>query len=281
MNISELVKAGTRVLSDSSDSPRLDAELLLGVVLRKSRTQLITYGDEAVGREDEQLFEELLAKRLQGQPVAHITGSREFWSIPFKVSSATLVPRPETELLVEQALSHIPIDEAVRVLDLGTGSGAIIIAIATERPHAELHATDVSEAALTIARNNGSRCDTKISWHCGSWYAPFHNECFDIIVSNPPYIGTDETGVLDPELKFEPKQALYSGRDGLDDIRLIVSQAPAHLNPDGRLLLEHGYGQGEAVREIFAAHGFAEISTFCDLSGQPRVTAGRLPPARH
>jgi len=281
MNISELIRAGATILSDISDSPRLDAELLLGVVLRRSRTQLITYGDETVGAEDERLFEELLAKRLEGQPVAHITGIREFWSIPLKVNAATLVPRPETEMLVEHSLQHIPSDAPVRVLDLGTGSGAIIIAISSERPHAVLHAVDASEDALSIARENGSRCESKINWHLGSWFTPVADESFDLIVSNPPYIGTDETGVIDPELKFEPKQALYSGRDGLDDIILITSQAPQHLSDQGWLLIEHGYAQGEAVRELFVANNFVEVTTICDLAGLPRITSGRIAPKHH
>jgi len=277
--ISELVRAGASILADSSDSARLDAELLLGVVLRKSRTQLIVQADAEVLSEDEALFSELLGKRLEGQPLAHITGVREFWSIPLKVNSSTLVPRPETELLVELALQKTP--DGASLVDLGTGSGAVIIAIGSERPHCDLSAVELSEAALDIAKANASRCDTPINWYQGSWFEPLAGQRFDVIVSNPPYIGTDETGVIDPELKFEPKQALYSGRDGLDAIRHITEQAADHLNPSGWLLFEHGYGQGDAARVLLAQRGFVEIATFCDLAGMPRVTSGRLPTPAH
>jgi len=277
--ISDLIRAAARVLEDVSDSPRLDAELLLGVVLRKSRTQLLTYGDEPVAPGDEELFGELLGKRLEGRPVAHITGTREFWSIPLKVDTHTLVPRPETELLVEHALLRTT--DSSSVLDLGTGSGAIIIAIASERPHARYTAIEQSAEALAIAKHNGACVEASINWLQGSWFEPVAGERFDVIVSNPPYIGTDETGVIDPELKYEPKDALYSGRDGLDAIREIVAKAPEHLNNAGWLLFEHGYGQGEASREILAAHGFVEISTICDLAGLPRISSGRLPDLQH
>jgi release factor glutamine methyltransferase len=276
MNVSELIRQASKQLDLVSDSPRLDAELLLGTVLRKSRAQLYSYGNMPVSQDDQLLFGELLHKRLGGMPVAHITGTKEFWSLPLKVTADTLVPRPETELLIEQALERIPEDENTKVLDLGTGSGAVILAIGSERPNAELHATDTSKDAIEVAEENSSSCRQSVRWYIGSWLEPVEKQKFDVIVSNPPYIGFEETGLTDPELQFEPDQALYSGDDGLDAIRLIVDGAPKNLNSSGWLLLEHGFAQGEAVRQLMAQHGFVEISTICDSAGHPRVSSGRI-----
>ncbi len=291
MSIAELIKLASLRLADTSDSPRLDAELLLGMVLRKSRTQLYTYGDSPVATEDQALFAELLEKRIQHVPIAHITGLRDFWTLTLKVSPDTLVPRPETEILVEQALARIPQESAARVLDLGTGSGAVILAIGSERPHAELHATDLSADALEVAADNGACCEQMVHWYEGDWFAALTDRMglsrdaskplFDVIVSNPPYISFEETGLTDPELQFEPDIALYSGNDGLDAIRVIIGSATNHLDAEGWLLLEHGLAQGEAIRQLFATHGFVEISTVFDLAGLPRITSGRSPRPTH
>ncbi len=285
MQIGELIRLASQRLQDSSDSPRLDAELMLGLVLRKSRAQLYTYSDSVVGTDDQALFAELLRKRLEHTPIAHITGLRDFWTLTLKVTPDTLVPRPETEILVEQALAKLPANETCSVLDLGTGSGAVVLSIGSERPHAILHATDLSSDALEVAAQNSDCCEQQVTWHQGDWFDALDTTTatmrFDMIVSNPPYIGLDETGLTDPELMFEPDIALYSGADGLDAIRVIVDGAGAHLVPGGWLLLEHGLLQGQAIRELLAIHNFTEITTVFDLSGLPRVTSGRLPQLTH
>jgi len=284
MQIAELIRLASLRLADSSNSPRLDAELMLGLVLRKSRAQLYTYSDSIVNTDDQALFAELLRKRLNHVPIAHITGQREFWSLNLKVTPDTLVPRPETETLVEQALQRMPQDEVANVLDLGTGSGAVILAVGSERPQAHLYAIDVSNDALEVATENAACCEQHVNWYCGDWFnaLPEHNApLFDVIVSNPPYVGLTETGITDPELQFEPDIALYSGADGLDAIREIVRTSPEHLKPGGWLLLEHGLLQGEAIRTLFAEHGFVEITTVFDLSGLPRVSSAKRPMATH
>jgi release factor glutamine methyltransferase len=293
MNISEVIKLASQRLQASSDSPQLDAELLLGIVLHKSRAQLYTHANNQINSEDLGIFEGLLEKRLKHVPIAYITGIREFWSLRLKVSPNTLVPRPETEILVEQSIARIPKDTDSRVLDLGTGTGAIILAIGNERPNAQLHATEISTDALDVAKDNGNRCKQIVRWYKGDWFSALNGndirilnnietpELFDIIVSNPPYISLKEIHLTSPELNFEPDIALYSGPDGLDAIRIIIGSAKKYLLKGGWLILEHGLAQGEAVRQLFAKHGFAEISTASDLSGIPRVTAGRSPETIH
>lgn len=285
MQIAPLIKLASQRLADSSDSPRLDAELLLGMVLGKSRAQIYSCSDDKINAADQALFAKLLEKRRNRVPIAHITGNREFWTLNLKVTPDTLVPRPETELLVELTLAKIPKESSSRVLDLGTGSGAVILAIGSDRPHCHLHATDISRKALEIAAENAACSEQQVNWHEGDWFAALAGETadpnFDIIVSNPPYIGLKENGLTDPELQFEPDLALYSGDDGLNAIRAIVQNAPQHLNAEGWLLLEHGFMQGEAIRALLADHRFVEISTMLDLAGLPRVTSGRMAPKAH
>ena len=192
MQIAELIRLASQRLADTSASPRLDAELMLGLVLRKSRAQLYTYNDAIVNSDDQALFAELLQKRLNHVPIAHITGRREFWSLNLKVTPETLVPRPETEVLVEQALQRIPPDAPANVLDLGTGSGAVILAVGSERPQAHLYAIDLSAEALEVASENAACCEQHVNWYCGDWFnaLPEHNTPkFDVMVANPPYIG--------------------------------------------------------------------------------------------
>ena len=285
MQIAPLIKLASQRLADSSDSPRLDAELLLGMVLRKSRAQIYSCSNDEISAADQALFAELLEKRRNHLPIAHITGRREFWTLNLKVTPDTLVPRPETELLVEQALARIPEESSARVLDLGTGSGAAILAIGSERPNCPLYATDISREALEVAAENGACSKQQVNWYEGDWFAALTGEApmrkFDIIVSNPPYIGIEESGLIDPELQFEPDIALYSGDDGLSAIRAIIQTAPEHLNAEGWLLLEHGFTQGEAIRALLADHNFVEISTMLDLAGRPRVTSGRMAATAH
>jgi [protein release factor]-glutamine N5-methyltransferase (EC 2.1.1.-) len=255
---------------------RIDAELLLLHVLGQSRTWLFLHEGDPMGDAKAAAFEALVARREAGEPVAYLTGHRGFWTLDLMVTPATLVPRPETELLVELALARIPMGAEVRVADLGTGSGAIALAIANERPRARVIATDASEAALAVARGNTHRNRiANVEFHHGNWFAPLAGERFDLIVSNPPYIESGDPHLGEGDLRFEPASALASGKDGLDDLRVIVAEATSHLAPNGWLLVEHGWNQGEALRELFDAAGFTDVHTARDLEDRDRVTLGR------
>lgn len=271
--------AGREALTPTSDSPRLDAELLLGHALRRDRSWLYANPDAICGEDTQTVYRALLGRRAAGQPLAQLVGSKEFWSLAFAVSEFTLTPRPETEGLVEQALQRLTgHDNRARVLELGTGSGAIAVALATERPALRLVATDSSSEALKVARQNASRhAPGRIEFRAGDWFGALSDaERFTMIVSNPPYIGAAETTLTGPELRFEPAQAVYSGKDGLQAIRHIIAQAPRWLRPGGWLLLEHGHTQAAAVGELLQAAGFAELSQHVDLAGHPRISCARL-----
>ncbi len=262
-----------------SDSPRLDAELLLCSVLGQSRTYLFTWPDKLLSDEQQQRFEALLARRAVGEPVAHILGGRGFWTLDLKVTADTLIPRPETELLVEAALAHLP-EGGARVVDLGTGSGAIALAIASECPACEVVAVERSEAALAVARENASTGGIgNVQFLLGSWYEPLNGRLFDLIVSNPPYICADDPHLSEGDVRFEPDSALAAGVDGLDDIRLIIAGAADCLQPGGWLLLEHGYDQGATVCELLRQAGFVSVECLKDLQGHDRVSLGCLPTA--
>lgn len=254
----------------------IDAELLLLHVLARPRSWLFAHADEPVDAVATARFHALLERRVRGEPVAYLTGSRGFWTLELAVTPATLVPRPETELLVELALARLPADVETRAADLGTGSGAIALAIAKERPRAQLVAIDASPDALEVARGNARRNGIgNVAFRAGSWLAPLAGETFDLIASNPPYIAEGDPHLAQGDLRFEPAMALASGADGLDDIRTIAAAAPAHLRPGGWLLLEHGWDQGEAVRALLQAAGFVDVATERDLEGRDRVTLGR------
>jgi len=275
--LNTLLQQGQRQLTGSSESPRLDAEVLLGHILQVSRAHLYANPKREIAAVQVTEFEQLINERHAGHPVAHLTGEREFWSLPFHVTPDVLSPRPETELLVEQALRHLPTDQPCELLDLACGSGAIAVALATERPRCNVTATDNSNAALVIARENAAANDcARIKFLHGSWFAPVGNQCFDIIVCNPPYVATGHSELTDPELAYEPPQALYSGSDGLDDIRQIIQEAPKNLLPGGQLLLEHGFDQASAINDLLLKAGFTAICTHQDLAGIPRVTQGCL-----
>jgi release factor glutamine methyltransferase len=276
MTLGTLLTEARQQLAASSDSPRLDAEVLLGHVLQVTRAHLYANPDRPVDAAQTSAYRTLIDARLAGRPVAHLTGEREFWSLPLRVSADVLVPRPETELLVEQCLDQLPEAAACSMLDLGCGSGAIAIAVATERTGCSLTATDSSAAALDLARTNAARlCPGRIEFIAGEWFGPLGGRCFDVIVSNPPYVATGQSELTDPELAFEPAGALYSGPEGLDDIRLIINGASQHLNANGRLLLEHGFDQSASISALMRTAGFSDITTHADLAGQPRVTTGR------
>jgi len=274
--IVELIAWGCSELSES-DSARIDADLILAFILEQSRTYLYTWPDRAVPTESESRFRALIAKRAIGEPIAYLVGLQSFWSFKLKVTSATLIPRPETELLVELALERIPLDSSFRIADLGTGTGAIALAIASERPGVALVATDHSHHALEIARENARNFGVaRVEFHQGSWFAPLVEEQFDLILSNPPYVEPDSGYLQRGDLRFEPDGALIGAdADGLGDIRDIVADAPTHLKEAGWLLLEHGAEQGNAVRGMFDLAGFDGVKTVKDLAGLERVTLGQ------
>lgn len=253
-----------------------DAEILLAHALGKSRSWLFAHASDAIGVADAVRFEILLQRRSNGEPVAYLTGNRGFWTLELAVSDATLIPRPETELLVEQALERLPTGQPLQLADLGTGSGAIALALAKERPQAQVLATDASEAALAVAAGNARRNGIgNVGFRHGSWLDPLLGQRFDLIASNPPYIADDDPHLQQGDLRFEPAMALSSGIDGLDAIRMIAIAAPAYLLPGGWLLLEHGFEQGPAVRTLLKDAGFFGVKTVRDLEGRDRVTLGR------
>ncbi|WP_445144474.1 peptide chain release factor N(5)-glutamine methyltransferase [Dyella sp. Tek66A03] len=255
---------------------RLEAELLLVHVLDKPRSWLIGHADEALDASHATRYAALVERRRHGEPVAYITGRRGFWSLDLEVTPATLIPRPETELLVELALDKLPAKKPSRVADLGTGSGAIALAVARECPHALVVATDASTEALAVARRNAERLGiANVTFAQGDWLAALADQRFDLIVSNPPYIEAGDPHLAQGDLRFEPFSALASGRDGLDDIRRIVADARAHLEAGGWLMMEHGWHQGEAVRSVLLGAGYAEVFTAVDLEQRDRVSGGR------
>ena len=259
---------------------RHEAELLLLHVLDRPRSWLFAHATDPLAANDQAAFEALLARRVAGEPVAYLTGRRGFWTLDLEVDPATLIPRPETELLVELALERLPPGRALQLADLGTGSGAIALALASERPQAQVLATDASPGALAVAARNAARHELRnVRFAEGGhdWYAPLQGARFDLIASNPPYIASDDPHLEQGDLRFEPATALASGPDGLDDIRRIIGGGQAHLVPGGWLLIEHGWDQGEAIRELCDAVGFDEVQTVRDLEQRDRITLGRRP----
>lgn len=266
--------AATRLVGAEA---RHEAEHLLLHVIDRDRAWLFAHGDAPLSDTDAAAFEALLARRIAGEPVAYLVGHRGFWTLDLQVSPATLIPRPETERLVELALERLPTDLPLRIADLGTGTGAIALALASERPQARVVATDLSDDALALARANGSANDlTNVDFRAGSWWTPVAGERFHLIASNPPYIAEGDAHLAQGDLRFEPPAALSSGADGLDAIRTIVAGAPAHLLPGGWLLLEHGWDQGDAIRALMTAAGFVDVVTETDLEQRDRVTLGRV-----
>ena len=262
----------------SGDESTREAELLLSHALGRDRAWLYAHADDPLVATDAVLFHSLLVRRAAGEPLAYIIGRREFWSLDLAVTPDVLIPRPETELLVELALQWVPQNTQMDIADLGTGSGAIALALARERSCARVLATDASVDALTVARGNAERLGIRnVEFVRGDWCAGLAERKFDLIVSNPPYIADGDTHLAQGDLRFEPRTALASGADGLDAIRAIVRDAPAHLKPGGWLLLEHGHDQGRAVGELLQANGFVEAFTALDLEGRERVSVGRLP----
>jgi len=262
-------------LNIDSSSARIEVQCLLQAVLQVNRAWLLTHPEQLLSDEQTSRLSALYERRLNGEPIAYLLGEREFYGLTFKVSPATLIPRPETELLVELALQRIPQQGTWHVLDLGTGSGAIALNIAHARPDAEVVAADASAAALEIAQFNMQRLNLgNVCMLRSDWFSALRGERFDMIVSNPPYIAAGDVHLAQGDVRFEPRAALISGTDGLDDIRRICTQAKAHLNPNGWLLLEHGYDQAAQVRALLQQSGFEEIFSARDLSGIERVSGG-------
>jgi release factor glutamine methyltransferase len=259
----------------------IDARVLLQHTLKTNRAHLAAHPEQALGEIEQQQFENLVSRRKNGEPVAYIVGEREFFGLSFKVTPAVLIPRPETELLVEQALMRLPEHRSAHVLDLGTGSGAIAISIAKHRPNVRVTAVDASEAALTIASENaqcllGNRA-AAVQFIHSDWFSHVPNEPYDLIVSNPPYVADDDPHLVQGDLRFEPHQALAAGPHGLSALAHIARNAAPRLALGGWLLLEHGYDQGNACNELMTAASFAHVATHQDLAGIDRVTVGQYP----
>jgi release factor glutamine methyltransferase len=278
VNIRDALEAARRKLADCSlaaSSPRLEVELLMVRVLETTRSFLFAHPEQELPARQAGEFRALLQRRLRGEPLAYVLGEREFWSMNLQVSPAVLIPRPETEGLVSLALGLLRPGDKPRVADLGTGSGAIALALARERPAAEVHATDISDEALAIARGNAARLGiANVDFHYGSWCQPLSGR-FDLIASNPPYVSGRDPHLDQGDCRFEPRLALTPGGDGLAAIRAIAREAPARLATNGWLLLEHGHDQGPAVRALLMAQGYRDIDTVEDLQGLERITSAR------
>ncbi|MCB1722194.1 MAG: peptide chain release factor N(5)-glutamine methyltransferase [Chromatiaceae bacterium] len=278
--VRELLQTGALSLQQTSEQPLLDAQVLLAHALGRDRAWLYAWPEHLPNAEQIRRFEHLIAARVAGHPVAYLIGEREFWSLTLQVDNHTLIPRPESERLVETVLALDLADDA-RVLDLGTGSGAIALALASERPGWQITASDISPAAVAIARSNAERLRLqRVDFAVGDWFEALHDDAvFDLIVSNPPYVAHGDPHLSRGDVRFEPPQALVSGDDGLDAIRHIVACASGHLMPGGWLWFEHGHTQHNSVAALLRAYGFIDVATRADLAGNPRDTGGRRPPS--
>jgi release factor glutamine methyltransferase len=276
-NLGSVHQEAVEQLKPCSDSARMDADLILSFALQIPRTRFITQAELPVGNQQYQIIQELIKQRKSGLPVSYITGRKGFWDVELFVSEHTLIPRPETELLVEFALSVFPANKPLNVIDLGTGTGAIAIAIARSRPNWQVFATDVSEPALKVAKQN---CDkyklSNIELMQSDWFSTIDdNLSFDLIISNPPYVAESDTHLSEGDVRFEPIIALSSGPQGLDDLQKIVAHSKDYLNEHGWLIVEHGFDQDEAVKSLFTQHGYATIQQGMDLNGHIRATYGQ------
>ena len=271
----ELLASALAALDEKQSSARLDAEVLLAHALDAPRTRLFGWPDDPVAESQAAHYRELIARRADGEPVAYLTGTREFWSLSLEVTHETLIPRPETERLVEVALALIPDQEPLLIADLGTGSGAVAAAIASERPACRVVATDICARALEVAGRNISRLWLdNVSLRQGDWCQALAGERFALIVANPPYVASADTHLTSGDVRFEPRLALSAGDDGQDAIRRIVACTAAHLLPDAALALEHGHDQGAAVQALFHRHAYRDVRGYADLNGNDRVVVG-------
>jgi release factor glutamine methyltransferase len=276
MDLARLLKDAITRLTPVSSSPRLDAQLLIQAALGVNRAWLIAHDRDTLSADEVERISTFIDRRASGEPVAYILGEREFFGRPFKVTPATLIPRPDTETLIEAALDHMPRDRPTRVLDIGTGTGCIAITLKLERPEWTLTAVDFSSAALAVARENGQSLDAEVTWLESDLFTALNGQRFDLIVSNPPYIAVADPHLTQGDLRFEPTSALASGAEGLNALRAIAKSAPAYLKPGAWLMLEHGYDQAEAVADLLRDAGLKEAFLSRDLAGQARVSGGRL-----
>ena len=273
MTIADLIKAASEQLAALSDSASLDAKVLLAHALNKDTTYLITWSDKALSDAQINDFDKLLSRRLSGEPVAYIVGTREFWSLPFFVAPSTLIPRPDTETLVDLVLSHFP-HTNLSLLDLGTGTGAIALALASEQSEWNIQAVDFNEDAVALAKKNAENLDLNhVNIYQSDWFGSVKGDAsFDVIVSNPPYIDSEDHHLDEGDVRFEPKSALVAAQQGLADIQHICTEATRYLAPNGRIYIEHGFEQGAVVRDIMQQAGFEQCTTVQDLGGNDRIT---------
>lgn len=280
MNIHQALLAAQATLAPSLEASeaKLETQLLMQHVLNVNRAWLIAHANDALQPHNHADFEALLNRRLLGEPIAYILGYREFYGLQLKVTPDTLIPRPDTETLVETVLAKVLPDQTAHILDLGTGTGAIALAIANNRPQAQVTAIDASQAALDVATENAKKLGIpNVNFALSHWFNDLAHRSFDVIVSNPPYIETSDAHLNQGDLRFEPVTALASGKDGLDDIRKIIEDCLIHLKPQGWLMLEHGYNQAEQVADLMAQAGLVSIETIKDFGGNQRVTIGKNP----
>jgi release factor glutamine methyltransferase len=276
VSIKSILAGATQSLAEVSPTPELDARVLLEHSLERGHAWLMAHGNEQIDPADFARYQHLVEERRLGKPIAHITGYKEFWSLRLKISDSVLIPRPETEHLVEQALLLIPGNRRLYIADLGTGSGAVALAIASERPLCTVTATDISTAALDMAAANANRLNIdNIRFSCGHWFRALAGEVFDLIVANPPYIAADEACLKLGDLAHEPANALQAGPEGLDALQALGAHAAEYLSPGGWILVEHGHDQQHDVARIFEESGLRQIECYPDHAGHPRVTAGR------
>lgn len=274
-SIAQCLAIATRHL-EGGDSPRLDAECLLAHTLAKSRSYLYTWPERQLSLEQQAEFQQLVARRAQGEPIAHLLGEKEFWGLRLKVNASTLIPRPETELLVETCLDRVSHSSAT-ILDLGTGTGAIALALASERPNWAITGIDAFAEVIALAQVNLANLQfAKVEFLQSDWFAAVKGKCFHCIVSNPPYVAEADNNLRHGDVRFEPLTALVAGIDGLDAIRTIIETAPQYLEPSGWLIVEHGWDQGDPVRELLRAQKFHEVETLKDLAGLERISCGRI-----
>ncbi len=276
--IADWIAYGREQLVCYSDSAKLDTQILLAFVLHKERTYLLTWPERELVKQDEQHYLALLKRRMSGEPIAYIIGVKEFWSLVFRVSPATLIPRPDTEILVELVLENFGEVKSLHCLDLGTGTGAIALALASEQPNWQIDAIDFNIEAVKLAKQNAEDLQlTQVNIFQSNWFSAVNERKFDVIVSNPPYIDALDENLSQGDVRFEPKSALVANEQGLGDIKHIAKQALNFLKPQGALFFEHGYQQAEAVRDILTTLGYDNAQTVRDFNGHERITWARLP----
>jgi len=274
-NVKQALVYGSTSLTQTSPSSRIDAEILLAFMLKTTRTSLYTHPEWLVTPTQWQEYQKLIQQRIEGHPIAYLIGTKEFWSLPFQVSTDTLIPRPETELLIELTLALLGETSHAKILDLGTGTGAIALALAKERPTWEIQAIDMSQPALTIARKNAAALNLpQVRFSQSNWLSDINPQLFNAIITNPPYIAENDPHLEEGDVRFEPRQALISGPKGLNAITEIIFSGINYLQPNGFLLIEHGFCQKEAIADLFKQAGYSKIKHWSDWQGNDRVSGG-------